>query len=295
MIGGGFVLAAQRLFPLREPRGARAPARVYREVMRYPTVVAALLFGFVLAGLHDRRVAATRVRLAAAHRAGQERLAWPGDLAAAGGVLLPGARPRAGAGARAPRPGGGPRQPGRPHGSRPDPGREPGRCGQRLRARQPVRAAGLPGHDARERGHHPAAEPASARRCSRDHAAPGSLHRVGCGRPPAAPARRRVAAGGRLLAGDAPSGGGGRRDGGARHAGRAEGRRRRGRAPPRRPVGGGDPPHGRLWPAAVRREAAGHRGWLRADRHRWHAGLRQPRVHTGRPGAVLGGAAGGGW
>ena len=50
VIGGGFVLAAQRLFPLREPRGARAPARVYREVMRYPTVVAALLFGFVLAG-----------------------------------------------------------------------------------------------------------------------------------------------------------------------------------------------------------------------------------------------------
>ena len=30
-------------------------------------------------------------------------------------------------------------------------------------------------------------------------------------------------------------------------------------------------------------------------RHRWHAGVRQPRVDTGRPGAVLGGAAGGGW
>jgi signal transduction histidine kinase/CheY-like chemotaxis protein/HAMP domain-containing protein len=50
VLGGGFVLAAQRLFPLRESRGARAPARVYREVMHYPAVVAALLFGFVLAG-----------------------------------------------------------------------------------------------------------------------------------------------------------------------------------------------------------------------------------------------------
>ena len=229
----------------RVPRGHALPDRRGRPAVR------------VRAGrLHDRRVAAARVRLAAAHRAGQERLARPGDLAAAGGLLPPGARPRAGAGARAPRPRGGPRQPGRPHGGRPDPGREPGRRRQRLRAHQPVRAAGLPGHGARERGHHPAAEPAPARRRARDRAAPGGLHRVGRGRPPAAPARRRVAAGGRLLAGDAPGGGGRRRDGRARHAGRAEGRRRRGRAPPRRPVGGRDPPHRRLWPAAVRRAAA---------------------------------------
>ncbi len=50
VVGGAFVLAAQRLFPLRRPRVSPDPARVYREVMHYPTVVAALLFGFTLAG-----------------------------------------------------------------------------------------------------------------------------------------------------------------------------------------------------------------------------------------------------
>jgi signal transduction histidine kinase/ActR/RegA family two-component response regulator/HAMP domain-containing protein len=50
VVGGAFVFAAQRLFPLRRPDAARDPARVYREVTHYPTVVAALLFGFTLAG-----------------------------------------------------------------------------------------------------------------------------------------------------------------------------------------------------------------------------------------------------
>jgi signal transduction histidine kinase/ActR/RegA family two-component response regulator/HAMP domain-containing protein len=50
VVGGGFVLAAQRLFPLRRRAAPRDPARVYREVLHYPTVVAALLFGFTLAG-----------------------------------------------------------------------------------------------------------------------------------------------------------------------------------------------------------------------------------------------------
>jgi len=50
VVGGAFVLAAHRLFPLRRPWASRDPARVYREVMRYPTVVAGLLFGFTLAG-----------------------------------------------------------------------------------------------------------------------------------------------------------------------------------------------------------------------------------------------------
>jgi signal transduction histidine kinase/HAMP domain-containing protein len=50
VVGGGFVLAAQRLFPLRRGGAPRDPAHVYREVMRYPSVVAVLLFGFTLAG-----------------------------------------------------------------------------------------------------------------------------------------------------------------------------------------------------------------------------------------------------
>jgi signal transduction histidine kinase/HAMP domain-containing protein len=50
VVGGGFVLVAQRLFPLKRGDTARDPARVYRRVMHYPTVVAALLFGFTLAG-----------------------------------------------------------------------------------------------------------------------------------------------------------------------------------------------------------------------------------------------------
>ena len=50
VVGGAFVLAAQRLFPLRGDNVARDPARVYRGIMHYPTVVAALLFGFALAG-----------------------------------------------------------------------------------------------------------------------------------------------------------------------------------------------------------------------------------------------------
>lgn len=43
VVGGAFVLAAQRLFPLRGDNVARDPARVYRGIMHYPTVVAALL------------------------------------------------------------------------------------------------------------------------------------------------------------------------------------------------------------------------------------------------------------
>jgi signal transduction histidine kinase len=50
VVGGAFVLAAQRLFPLRGRPAPAAAARTYREVMRYPTVVAALLFVFTLAG-----------------------------------------------------------------------------------------------------------------------------------------------------------------------------------------------------------------------------------------------------
>jgi signal transduction histidine kinase/CheY-like chemotaxis protein/HAMP domain-containing protein len=50
VVGGAFVLAAQRLFPLRRPSAGRDPARAYRAITRYPSVVAALLFGFTLAG-----------------------------------------------------------------------------------------------------------------------------------------------------------------------------------------------------------------------------------------------------
>ncbi|HEU4370483.1 MAG TPA: ATP-binding protein [Methylomirabilota bacterium] len=50
VVGGAFVFTAHRLFPLRRGRGARDPARTYREMMRYPTVVAGLLFVFTLAG-----------------------------------------------------------------------------------------------------------------------------------------------------------------------------------------------------------------------------------------------------
>jgi signal transduction histidine kinase/CheY-like chemotaxis protein/HAMP domain-containing protein len=50
VVGGAFILAAQRLFPLRRPRASGDAARVYRAVMHYPTVVSALLFAFTLAG-----------------------------------------------------------------------------------------------------------------------------------------------------------------------------------------------------------------------------------------------------
>jgi signal transduction histidine kinase len=51
VVGGAFVLAAQRLYPARARRGQdRDPALRYREVMRYPTLVAGLLFVFTLAG-----------------------------------------------------------------------------------------------------------------------------------------------------------------------------------------------------------------------------------------------------
>jgi len=50
VVGGAFVLAAQRWFPLGRQSVGRDPARVYRDITRYPMVVAALLFGFTLAG-----------------------------------------------------------------------------------------------------------------------------------------------------------------------------------------------------------------------------------------------------
>src|SRR6185436_19669791 len=51
VVGGAFVFVAQRLYPARLRRGQeRDPARRYREVMRYPRLVAGLLFVFTLAG-----------------------------------------------------------------------------------------------------------------------------------------------------------------------------------------------------------------------------------------------------
>jgi signal transduction histidine kinase len=50
VVGGAFVVAAQRLFPLPRRGAAGDRARLYRAVMRYPTTVAALLFVFTLAG-----------------------------------------------------------------------------------------------------------------------------------------------------------------------------------------------------------------------------------------------------
>jgi signal transduction histidine kinase/HAMP domain-containing protein len=50
VVGGAFVLASQRLFPLRGRDVLDDPALAYRQVMRYPTVVAALLFVFTLVG-----------------------------------------------------------------------------------------------------------------------------------------------------------------------------------------------------------------------------------------------------
>ena len=49
VVGGAFVLAAQRLYPSRR-RLSNDPARRYRAVMRYPTVVGSLLFVFTLLG-----------------------------------------------------------------------------------------------------------------------------------------------------------------------------------------------------------------------------------------------------
>src|SRR5436190_12995595 len=49
VVGGAFVLAAQRLYPSRR-RLSNDPARRYREVMRYPTLVGSLLFAFTLLG-----------------------------------------------------------------------------------------------------------------------------------------------------------------------------------------------------------------------------------------------------
>ena len=49
VVGGAFVLAAQRLYPSRR-RLSTDPARRYREVMRYPTLVGSLLFAFTLLG-----------------------------------------------------------------------------------------------------------------------------------------------------------------------------------------------------------------------------------------------------
>jgi len=49
VVGGAFVLAAQRLYPSRR-RLSNDPARRYRAVMRYPTQVGTLLFVFTLLG-----------------------------------------------------------------------------------------------------------------------------------------------------------------------------------------------------------------------------------------------------
>ena len=50
VLGGAFVLVVQRLFPARRSDVVVDPARTYRQVVRYPTVVATLLFLFALAG-----------------------------------------------------------------------------------------------------------------------------------------------------------------------------------------------------------------------------------------------------
>jgi signal transduction histidine kinase/HAMP domain-containing protein len=50
VVGGAFALASQQLFPLRRRGALDDPAGTYRKVMRYPGVVAALLFVFTLVG-----------------------------------------------------------------------------------------------------------------------------------------------------------------------------------------------------------------------------------------------------
>src|SRR2546421_302872 len=62
VVGGAFVLAAQRLYPSRR-RLSTDPARRYREVMRYPTLVGSLLFAFTLLGY---AIGALQLRLFAA-------------------------------------------------------------------------------------------------------------------------------------------------------------------------------------------------------------------------------------
>jgi signal transduction histidine kinase/HAMP domain-containing protein len=62
VVGGAFVLAAQRLYPSRR-RLSNDPARRYRAVMRYPTVVGSLLFAFTLLGY---TIGALQLRLFAA-------------------------------------------------------------------------------------------------------------------------------------------------------------------------------------------------------------------------------------
>jgi signal transduction histidine kinase len=63
VIGGAFVYTAQRVFPLGWGRAPRDPARTYRRLAHYPTLVAALLFVFTLAGY---AIGALQLRLFAA-------------------------------------------------------------------------------------------------------------------------------------------------------------------------------------------------------------------------------------
>ena len=229
-MGGAFVLAAQRLYPARAHRGQdRDPAAVPRGHALPDTGGRAPVR--VHAGrLRARHAAAAVLRRAAADRAGQELLARHRDLAAAGGVLLSGARSHAGARPHAHRPRGRRRRHGRPHGGRADPRREPRGGDQRLRPHQPVRAPGVPGHGPRERDHdaHPRSRPAGrVARCR-----PPARRRapLGRARPAAAGARGRGAARRRLRAGHPSARGRAERRGRARLAGRPESRRRGGGA-----------------------------------------------------------------
>ncbi|HEX2440605.1 MAG TPA: ATP-binding protein [Methylomirabilota bacterium] len=63
VVGGAFVVLAERLFPLRPRHRPHDAAGAYRAVLTYPTLVAGLLFGFVLAGY---TIGALQLRLYAA-------------------------------------------------------------------------------------------------------------------------------------------------------------------------------------------------------------------------------------
>ena len=261
VVGGAFVLAAQRLYPAARPsRPDRDPARAYREVMRYPTLVAALLFVFTLAGY---ALGTLQLRVFAAlppieqaknvsHGIVISLLLAVFYYLALDRMLEP-ARTRiareAGVGAMVVA-----------HGGRPDPRRDPRRGDQRLRAHQPVRAPGVPGHGPRERDHDasPAISPSWPRRPmppTSSAPCPAGASAASCGccararscrAADFAPATRALVAGQRV---------GGR----ARLAGRPEGRRRGRGAAPGRPPGRRDLPHRRLWPVAERRTAPGPR------------------------------------
>ncbi len=291
VVGGAFVLAAQRLYPARANRG---PARRYREVMRYPTLVAALLFVFTLAGYG---LGTLQLRFFAALPAIEQAKNFSHGIVislllavffylALDRMLEP-ARARiareAGVGAMVVRT----------------------VAGRILGVSLAVTISGfalislfvLQAFQVMVRESatatltrdlaHLAESPDTARQL-------GAVPALGRARPAPAGAPGGEAAGRRVRAGDAGARGQPSHRRRPRLTGRAQGRRRGGGAPAGRPSGRCDLPHRRLRSVAERRPSPGSGRRLGDGRHRRHAGLRQPRVDPGGARPVVRGAPRGG-